>query len=115
MLQSPETYAALERQSARLAEGLQAAAAKAGVPLVVNRVGSMVCPFFVRRSGDVVQNYAQATACDTERFARFFNGMLNQGVYLPPSQFEAWFVSLAHDDAAIDQTVAAAEGALAAL
>lgn len=115
VLQSPDTYVALERQSARLAEGLQAAAEKAGVPLVVNRVGSMVCPFFVRRAGDVVQNYAQATACDTERFARFFNGMLNQGVYLPPSQFEAWFVSLAHDDAAIDQTVAAAEVALAAL
>ena len=84
------------------------------MPLTINRVGSMICPFFIKNAGEVVTNFAQATACDTARFGRFFNVMLDHGVYLPPSQFEAWFVSLAHDDAAIDKTIAAAEKALLA-
>ena len=115
LLQESGTYEQLDRAAARLQTGLLDAAKIAGVPLVVNRVGSMVCPFFVRNPGDVVTNYAQATACDTQRFARFFNAMLDNGIYLPPSQFEAWFVSLAHDDAAIDQTIEAAKKSLLAV
>jgi glutamate-1-semialdehyde 2,1-aminomutase len=63
-------------------------------------------------SPEPVRNFAQASACDTEAHARFCNAMLDRGVYPPPSQFEAWFVSLAHDEAAVDRTLAAAEEAL---
>jgi glutamate-1-semialdehyde 2,1-aminomutase len=69
----------------------------------------MIGVFFVQNEGDPVMNFAQATGGDTQRFSRFFNAMLDNGVYLAPSMFEAWFVGLAHDDAAIDQTLAAAE------
>ena len=64
------------------------------MPLAVNRVGSMLTPFFVKQSGQAVTNFTEATACDLERFKKFFHAMLVNGVYLPPSQFEAWFVSL---------------------
>ena len=91
------------------------AAKAAGIPLAVNRVASMLTPFFVREKGQAVRNYEQATACDTQRYAKFFHAMLAGGVFLPPSQFEAWFVGLAHDSAAIEQTVAVAKAAFAAL
>ncbi len=108
IMQEDGTYDQLEQRSERLANGLASAATDADVPVAINRVGSMIGLFFVRNSGDLVTNYAQATACDTERFARFFNAMLDEGVYLAPSMFEAWFVGLAHDDEAIDLTIAAA-------
>jgi glutamate-1-semialdehyde 2,1-aminomutase len=108
LLQEPDVYANLESTSAKLAHGLASAAESDGVPLVVNRVGSMLCPFFVKDAGKPVRNYADATSCDTARFARFFHAMLDNGVYLPPSQFEAWFVSTAHDDDAIQNTLEAA-------
>ena len=114
ILKDPAAYQQLEATSAKLEDRLYGAARRAGVPLTINRVGSMICPFFIKNAGEVVTNFAQATACDTARFGRFFNVMLDHGVYLPPSQFEAWFVSLAHDDAAIDKTIAAAEKALLA-
>jgi glutamate-1-semialdehyde 2,1-aminomutase len=113
ILHEPGAYEQLEKSSAALAKGLVDAAAEAGVPLAMNRVGSMVGPFFVREAGQQVRNYADATACDTQAFARFFHAMLDRGVYLPPSQFEAWFVSLAHDDAAIAKTIQAAREAFA--
>lgn len=110
-LGEPGVYKQLEKTSARLADGLVAAAAKAGVAIQLNRVGSMLTPFF---AANPVRNYAQATSSDTQAFARFFRAMLDHGVTLPPSQYEAWFVSLAHDDEAIDHTLAAAEKAFAA-
>jgi glutamate-1-semialdehyde 2,1-aminomutase len=108
-------YEQLEKASAKLAAGLADAAGAAGVPVALNRVGSMLGLFFVRSAGTVVKNYADATACDTEAYAVFFHAMLAEGVYLAPSQFEALFVSLAHDDSAIDATVAAAKVAFAAV
>ena len=78
----------------------------------LNRVGSMLTVFF---GEGPVRNYADATACDTEAFGRFFGAMLERGVTIPPSQFEAWFVSLAHDDEMVDQTLQAAAEAFAEL
>ena len=71
----------------------------------------MVGVFLTKEPGQPVRNYAEATACDTAAFTTFFHAMLDHGVYLPPSQFEAWFVGLAHDEAAIDTTIEAAERA----
>jgi glutamate-1-semialdehyde 2,1-aminomutase len=105
LLARPGTYEALEARSARLEEGLLRAARGAGAPVTVNRVGSMITVFFC---GGPVTDYATAKASDTKRFSRFFHAMLERGVYLPPAQFEAAFVSLAHGDAEIDTTVAAA-------
>ncbi|CAN5608476.1 glutamate-1-semialdehyde 2,1-aminomutase [soil metagenome] len=109
------TYDQLEERSEKLAYGLATAAAKNNIPVAINRVGSMIGLFFVRQQGQKVTNYAEATACDTARFARFFNTILDNGVYLAPSMFEAWFVGLAHDNDAIDQTLAAAEKSFASL
>jgi glutamate-1-semialdehyde 2,1-aminomutase len=115
LMQDRDVYEKLETASARLADGLLDCARSAGVPLVVNRVGSMLNPFFIPDAGAVVTNFAEATACDTARFARFFQAMLARGVFLPPSQFEAWFVGTAHDAAAINATLDAAAGAMATL
>jgi glutamate-1-semialdehyde 2,1-aminomutase len=101
----PGTYERLEALSARLHEGLLEVAAEAGVAVTVNRVGSMITVFFC--PGPVV-DYATAKASDTAAFGRFFHAMLERGVYLPPAQFEAAFVSLAHTESDIDQTVRAA-------
>jgi glutamate-1-semialdehyde 2,1-aminomutase len=115
IINDPECYEQLEQRSAALERGLAKAAAGRNVPLAVNRVGSMLTPFFVRQNEQAVTNFTQATDCDRERFKTFFHAMLEHGVYLPPSQFEAWFVSLAHDEAAIQQTIEAADAALATL
>ncbi|HEX8325860.1 MAG TPA: glutamate-1-semialdehyde 2,1-aminomutase [Tepidisphaeraceae bacterium] len=112
LMQEPNAYDRLNATTAKLADGLKALSRSTGVPLAVNQIGGMVCPFFVREAGQSVSNYAEATACDTARYATFFHAMLDGGVYLPPSQFEAWFPGLAHDDAAIEKTLAAAEAAL---
>ena len=96
------TYERLEVISNKIASGLAAAAAKADVPLTVNRVGSMFTCFF---TGDAVRDYASAKRSDTGRFARFFRSLLEHGVYLPPSQFEAAFVSTAHTDADVAATL----------
>ena len=95
-----------------LAEGLIDAAEKAGIPVALNRVGSMLTPFFVREQGQHVSNFAEATASDTATYAKFFHAMLENGIYLAPSQYEAMFVSLAHTDEVIEQTIEAAETAL---
>jgi len=102
-------YEQLEATSARLAEGLEAAARAAGVPTSLNRVGSMMTCFF---NDGRITDYASAAASDTARFATYFHGMLSRGVYVAPSQFEALFVSLAHGDAEIDETISAAEATL---
>jgi glutamate-1-semialdehyde 2,1-aminomutase len=105
LLAEPGTYERLETLSSRLASGLAAAAKDAGVSSVVNRVGSMLTGFF---TAGPVTDYATASKADTKRYARFFHAMLARGVYLAPSQFEAAFVSTAHDEALIDRTIQAA-------
>lgn len=115
ILQEAGTYEALERRSAMLAEGLIDAGEKARVPLALNRVGSMMTPFFVREKGQVVSNFAEATGGDTAAYATFFHAMLANGVMLAPSQYEAMFVSLAHTDRIIEETIAAAEKAFEAV
>jgi glutamate-1-semialdehyde 2,1-aminomutase len=111
-LAEPGVYERLEASGARLARGLEAAAEAAGVPVSLDRQGSMGCMYF--QAGPVA-NYAEAAASDLERFTRYFHAMLARGIYLAPSQFEAGFVSLAHTDAEIDATVAAAAEVLKGL
>ncbi len=104
-LKEPHSYDDLEEKGAWLARELAQAAARQNVPLTINRVGSMLTLFFT----DIpVANLEDAKKSDLNQFARFFQGMLTEGVYLPPSQFEAWFVSLAHTSADLEKTVAAA-------
>jgi len=102
-------YARLESLAARLESGLRDALE--GRTGCVQRVGSMITPFF---GVDRVTRYEDALRADTERFARFFRALLDQGVWIPPSQFEAWFVSAAHDEATIDRTCEAVARAVAA-
>jgi glutamate-1-semialdehyde 2,1-aminomutase len=97
-LRDPSVYDELERRAARLEAGL------AGLG-VVQRVGAMATAFM---SSAPVTNFDQATACDTDRYAAYFRHMFERGIYVPPSQFEAMFVSVAHDDEEIDRTVEAA-------
>jgi glutamate-1-semialdehyde 2,1-aminomutase len=115
ILREAGAYEAMERRSAMLAEGLIDAAEKAGVALALNRVGSMLTPFFVREKGSRVTNFDEATSGSTAAYARFFHAMLNAGVYLAPSQYEAMFVSLAHTDSIIEQTIEAAEAGFEAV
>jgi glutamate-1-semialdehyde 2,1-aminomutase len=112
ILRRPGTYEGLERTSAQLVDGLAGLARERGIPLVSNRVGSMFTGFF---SESEVVDYASAKKSDTARFGRFFHAMLDSGVYLAPSQFEAAFVSTVHDGKAIDRTLEAARRAFAAL
>ncbi len=109
VLRDSNPYAQLERLSARLAGGLLAAARAAKVPCHLGRCGSMLTLFF---SDHAVTDWDTASQCNTKRYARYFWDMLDQGVYLPCSQFEALFVSAAHTEADIDATIAAAQKAL---
>ena len=93
ILQEPGTYEHLEEKGATVQEQVLNLARQAGLPLCCNRVGSMFTLFFTKRP---VMDLAGAQTCETDRFKQFFQEMLAQGVYLPPSQFEAWFISLAH-------------------
>lgn len=107
-----EQYDRLESLGNRLEQGLRQAISETGVTANVNRVGSMLTLFF---TASKVNGYADAAAANTQQFAKFFNLMLEQGFYLPPSQFEAWFISLAHSEEQIDQTIQAAKLALRSL
>ncbi len=109
LCKAPGFYEGLEATARRLADGLAAAAREAGVAARGNRVGSMLTTFFTEQE---VVDYAGARTADTKRYAAFFRAMLERGVSLAPSQFEAAFVSLAHTDADIDRTLAAARAAL---
>jgi glutamate-1-semialdehyde 2,1-aminomutase len=95
-------YARLEQLGAQLEAGMKDAAKSAGVPVQFNRCGSMFCGYFTTAP---VHNVADAMHSDRERFKKYFHGMLDAGVYLAPSQFEAGFISTAHSEADIDQTV----------
>jgi glutamate-1-semialdehyde 2,1-aminomutase len=106
LLARPGTYARLEQNGARLEAGFRAVAGKYGLNSTINRIGSMFTLFFgVER----VQDAEEARQCDRAQFARYFHGMLERGVYLPPAQFEAAFVSLAHTKADLDRTIRAFE------
>ncbi len=110
-LKKDKPYTTLEALGARLERGLTDAASKSGVAARVNRVGSMFTLFFTDRE---IFDFDGAKTCDTQRFNRFFHTMLDNGVYWPPSQFEAAFISAAHTEDDIDRTIAAAAKALAA-
>ena len=112
LIQAPGFYESLDAKSNALCDGLEAAAKDAGVPFSTQRVGGMFGMFF---SAEKVDTYAGALACDTAAFNRFFHEMLDRGVFLAPSAFEAGFVSSAHDDAVIAQTIEAARAAFHAL
>jgi glutamate-1-semialdehyde 2,1-aminomutase len=111
ILGRPGVYERLDSLGKRLADGLSAAAQAAKVPHTVNRIGSMVTMFFTAVPSGVT-DYATAKTSDTARFATFFRNMRDRGVFLPPSQFEAMFVSLAHTDEDVDQVIAAAKASL---
>jgi len=109
-LRDETVYERLEKSSQRLCDGLADAAREAGVTTVTNRVGSMWTSFF---TGEPVTDWTTANKCSRETYGRFFHAMLEAGVYLAPSQFEAAFVSLAHTDEIIEQTIEAARQAFA--
>jgi glutamate-1-semialdehyde 2,1-aminomutase len=112
VLRDSDAYARLEDLSRQLADGLSAAARASEVPHVLTRVGSMMTLFF---NPGAVTDWESAARSDTQRYARFFWGMLDRGVYLPCSQFEALFVSTAHTSEQLDATVAAAAETFAAM
>ncbi len=102
ILQRPRTYENLEKRTLRLADGLKALAAQAGLPLTVNGIGAMFSAFF---TAETVKDYASACTSNVELFARYYRGMLERGVYLAPSQYEAVFLSTIHTDEDIDFTL----------
>ena len=112
LVQAPGFYDALSAQTARMAAGFSEAAREAGVPFCANSVGGMFGLYFTE---DVPRNYAEMMQCDKAAFNKFFHAMLDAGVYLAPSAFEAGFVSAQHGDAVIDATLDAARQAFAAL
>jgi len=109
---SPRLYQHMSRLASRLAAGLADAARAAGVPLQVNAFGSMLTPFFTT---DAVRDYQSALKADAHAYGRLFHALLDQGVYAPPSQFEAWFLSSAHTDKDVDVTLKAAAKAFKAI
>jgi glutamate-1-semialdehyde 2,1-aminomutase len=110
-LADADAYAHLGRTSARLQQEVHSALSAAGVPHVIQPAGNLFSVFFVSEDVTVVPDYATAARQLTGRYSAFFHAMLEGGVYLPPSAYEAWFVSTAHDDRAMDKIVAALPGA----
>ena len=108
VIQEPEFHAKLAERTSRLVGGLETVAEKAGVPIVVNHIASLLTVFFTARP---VLNFSDVCESERERFSVFFHAMLREGVYLPPSAFECWFLSAAHRDEDITQTIEAAEKA----
>ena len=108
-LRKPGQYALLEHKSQVLAEGITRAIRDTGSAVRLARIGAMFCLYFCK---DPVTDYVSSKKADTARFARFFWHMLEQGIYLPPSQFESCFISLALDDAMLEETVRCVERAL---
>lgn len=113
LIEAPGFFARLAEKTQGLMQGLEERARKAGVPFTTNSVGGMFGIFFTDRAN--VHAFQDVMACDTARFNQFFHGMVDQGIYLAPSAFEAGFVSSAHDDAVIQKTLHAAEKVFRAL
>lgn len=101
----PEVYTAISEKADRLAEGMRRAAAKAGAHVRINQTGSLLAPFF---TPDSVESFAGAAKSDLKKYAAYFEKMLNRGIYLAPAQFEAMFLSFAHTDEDIEETLSAA-------
>ena len=112
LLAAPGFYESLEARAKRLGDGIAAALQETAAPATAVRVGSLLTLFFSRGA---ISEYAGAKKCDTRRFAEFFRGMLDRGIFIAPSQYEALFVSAAHTDADIDRTLAAFREALSAV
>jgi len=112
VLREPGVYPRMEALATRLAAGLREAAGRYGVPLTVNRIAGALSTHFCDHP---VTNYAEAQDTDGELFARFFREMLDRGVYLAPSKYEAWFLTTEHTDADIDATLEAAEASFRAI
>jgi glutamate-1-semialdehyde 2,1-aminomutase len=112
ILKDTNIYKELDRKGKKFSNGLKDAAAEAGIDAQFTRVGSLSCMFFTDR---LVYDYKSAKTSDTKRYAAYFKAMLEQGVNLAPSQFEAAFVSLAHTDEDIERTIEAARKALKSL
>jgi len=112
-LDKPGFYEALEKTTRRLCDGLSSAASDAGIPLAVESIGGMFGAIFT--ADGPVRNFDQVAHADVESFRKFFHGMLDHGIYLAPSAFEAGFVSAAHSDQDIDQTIQAASEVFATL
>ena len=108
----PEVYTDIASKGERLADGLRAAIAKTGAPVVVNQIGSLLAPFFTPTA---VSTFVDAKGSDVGKYARYFQGMLERGVALAPAQFEAMFVSAAHGEEELQATLAAAEAVFAEL
>ena len=111
-MQNPGAYERLNETGSQLAEGLRKAIQDTGIRACVNQLGSMITVFF---GVDAVNDYDAAVSCDTKMFARYFHAMIERGIYLPPSQFEAAFLSLSHGEVEIEETVFAAKEAMQAL
>jgi glutamate-1-semialdehyde 2,1-aminomutase len=107
IISQPGFFEALTEKTTTLVKGLEERAAKANIPLTTNTVGAMFGFFFTEEKN--ISSFAQVSACDAERFKKFYHGMLEQGVYLAPSAFEAGFVSSTHSDTDISKTLDAAE------
>jgi len=112
LLQQPGVYDALDKTSQALITGLKSIADETGIPVQVASCGAMLGMFF---SDQAVTDFASAKKSDLDRFAAYYRGMLEQGIFLAPSQFEAFFVSTAHTTADIDKTLAAAKAVMAGL
>jgi glutamate-1-semialdehyde 2,1-aminomutase len=108
-LREPGVFDAIATNTRRLITGLRQAAESAGIPVYTTCVGTLGCVFF---TNELVISWDEASRCDTARFSRYFHSLLNQGIYVAPSQFEAIFLSSAHSDGDIDRTIAAAQQAM---
>ncbi len=111
-LETPGLFEGMEARLTRLNEAIGGMAREHGIPIYQTQAGTMSCLFFSEKP---VRNFADARECDTGRYAKWFRAMLENGVYLAPSQFEAAFISAAHDDAVIDRTIEAAKKAMTTL
>lgn len=108
LLKSKKVYQELEKKTSYLTEVISNSAEEKGIPVSINQATGMFTLFFTRGP---VRDYQTAKMSDTNRFARFFIEMMNHGIYLPPSQFEAWFLSLAHTQKDLDKTIEACDTA----
>ena len=113
LIDNEEFWLALDAKTKMLVDGLAAAAVEAGIPVAVEHMGGMFGLVFT--DDGPVRTYAQVAGADIERFKAFFHGMLSRGIYMAPSAFEAGFVSIAHSDDDLEETIAAARAVLATL